>query len=159
MASYPDPKSEPHELPELASRLTRLGAVLVDAFIGIVITVPITILTGYLGRAMKQQVSPAELVLYSVLGFAIYMLLHGYLLATQGQSIGKMLLHVRIVDYSTGELLPLGKLVGLRLVPVWIVSMIPCVGGLLALFDILVIFGSEQRCIHDLIAGTKVVKA
>ena len=32
-------------------------------------------------------------------------------------------------------------------------------GGLFGLVDILFIFGSERRCIHDLIAQTKVVVA
>ena len=149
----------PGELPGLASRLTRLGAVLIDAVIAMAITVPIMFLTGYFARAMKQQVSLGEMVLYSVFGFVVYMLLHGYLLATQGQSIGKMLLGVRIVDYHTGEILSLGKLVGLRMAPIGIVSMIPFVGALASLVDVMFIFGSEKRCVHDLIAGTKVVNA
>lgn len=89
----------------------------------------------------------------------IFLLLHGYLLATRGQTIGKMLLGVRIVDYNTDQLLSFGKLIGLRVVPVWMVSLIPFAGGCLVLIDTLFIFGNERRCIHDLIAGTKVVQA
>jgi len=145
--------------PELAARLARLGAAILDALIGTVAAAPIMILTGYFARAMKQEVSPVEAILYSVLGFGIYMALHGYFLATRGQSIGKMALRIRIVDYNTGEILPLGKLVGLRLAPVWLVSLIPIIGGILALIDVLFIFGEERLCIHDRIAGTKVVVA
>jgi uncharacterized RDD family membrane protein YckC len=108
---------------------------------------------------MQQDVGLGEMIFQSVLGMALFLLVHGYLLATQGQTFGKMLLSVRIVDFETTEILPLGKLVGLRLVPIWIVSMIPYIGGLLCLIDVLFIFGDDRRCIHDLIAGTKVVQA
>lgn len=142
----------------LASRLTRLGAALLDALIGLAITAPVMILTGYFERAMNQQVSLVEVAVYSAGGMVVYLLLHGYLLATRGQTIGKMVVRVRIVDYNTDEILPFGKLFGLRVLPVWIAAMIPF-GGCLALIDVLFIFGSEQRCVHDLIAGTKVVVA
>jgi len=143
----------------LASRLSRLGAAIADGIIGMIFTMPLMFVSGYWQRAMQQQVSAVEMAVYSVAGMAIYLVLHGYFLATRGQSIGKILARVRIVDYSTGELLPFGKLVGLRLVPVWIVSVIPIIGGFLTLIDILFIFGRERRCVHDLIAGTKVVEA
>ncbi len=143
---------------ELASRLLRLGAALIDGCIGIAISLPVMIFTGYVERAMRQQVGAVEIVLYSLGGLGAYLLLHGYLLATQGQSIGKMVLGIRIVDYNTGQILPLAKLLGLRLLPVVIVSMIPCVGAL-SIVDVLFIFGSEKRCVHDLIANTKVVRA
>ena len=36
---------------------------------------------------------------------------------------------------------------------------VPVLGGLFALADILAIFGEERRCLHDRIAGTKVVES
>jgi len=38
-----------------------------------------------------------------------------------------------------------------------LVSQVPQVGGLIGLVDILFIFGKERRCLHDLLAGTRVV--
>jgi hypothetical protein len=38
------------------------------------------------------------------------------------------------------------------------VSLIPTLGGLLTLVDALFIFGGSRRCVHDLIAGTKVIR-
>jgi hypothetical protein len=35
--------------------------------------------------------------------------------------------------------------------------MVPCVGGLFPWIDALYIFGEERRCLHDLMAGTKVL--
>ena len=40
-----------------------------------------------------------------------------------------------------------------------VVSMIPLVGVLLVWVDILMIFRRDRRCAHDLVAGTRVVKA
>jgi hypothetical protein len=37
--------------------------------------------------------------------------------------------------------------------------LIPGVGRWMPLIEILFIFGEERRCVHDLIAGTKVVIA
>jgi uncharacterized RDD family membrane protein YckC len=144
---------------ELASRLSRLGARIVDIIISLVISIPVMFSTGYLQRAAQQQVGIGEMAMYGAGGFVAFLLLHGYFLATRGQTIGKMLVGVRIVDYDTGQLLSLVKLVGLRDLPIAIVAMIPCIGGIVALVDILMIFGNEQRCLHDLIARTKVVNA
>jgi uncharacterized RDD family membrane protein YckC len=143
----------------LASRLTRLGAAIIDSLISCVVWVPVMFATGFLARAMEQKVTLLETALWAVVGIPVYLLLHGYFLATRGQSIGKIAAGARIVDYESGKILPLGKLVGLRLVPVIIVASIPMVGSFLNLIDTLFIFGNEQRCVHDLIAGTKVVQA
>jgi len=143
----------------VASRLARLGAAIVDAVLALAIALPIGFVTGYLQRVLDQTASVGEMAVQAVAGMIIFLLLHGYLLATRGQTIGKMLLGVRIVDYNTDQLLSFGKLIGLRVVPVWMVSLIPFAGGCLVLIDTLFIFGNERRCIHDLIAGTKVVQA
>ncbi len=50
-------------------------------------------------------------------------------------------------------------MLGLRYLPTQVIVAIPVVGALYALVDALFIFGAEQRCLHDLIAGTKVVLA
>ena len=157
--TFNEPKPAAGGRAELASRLTRLGARIVDMIISLVISVPVMVATGYLQRAMEQKVGMGEMALYGAGGFVVYLLLHGYFLATRGQTLGKMLVGVRIVDYQTGRLLPLVKLIGLRDLPIALIAMIPCFGGIVALVDILMIFGAEQRCLHDLIADTKVVQA
>src|SRR5262245_55510932 len=151
-------QGQPGQRP-LASRLARLGATIVDVIIALAIGLPIGFATGYLQRAMEQSASLGEMMVHGAGGMILFLLLHGYFLATRGQTIGKMAVGVRIVDYNSGQLLSFGKLIGLRYVPVWLVSAIPFVGGCLGLVDILFIFGNERRCVHDLIAGTKVVEA
>jgi hypothetical protein len=40
-----------------------------------------------------------------------------------------------------------------------LLPLVPFLGGLVALVDVLFIFGPSKRCLHDLVAGTKVVEA
>ena len=49
----------------------------------------------------------------------------------------------------------LGRLIMLRNVVVWILSMIPLFG----IIDVLFIFGEARQCLHDKIADTIVIKA
>lgn len=161
---YESPNSDESDLigdedAELASRLLRLGAAFLDGLLAIIVVVPYLFLIGYMGRAFRNEIGITDLVLASVGGFVIYLLMHGYPLASRGQTIGKWLFRIRIVDFQTAQLLPLRRLVGLRIVPLWVISQIPLIGPLAALIDVLLIFGKERRCVHDLIAGTKVINA
>ena len=77
------------------------------------------------------------------------------LIATRGQSLGKMICCIRIIR-SSGRL-P-GFLNGVILrnwVTILLASFIPFFG----LVDILFIFSNSQRCLHDYIADTRVVTA
>ena len=93
-----------------------------------------------------------------------YLVLNGYLLATRGQSIGKWLLGIQIVDADTNELLSIRRIVMQRVIPVFllpvpgIVTGIPPIGILLVLIDIAPIFREEPRCVHDMLAGSKVIR-
>jgi uncharacterized RDD family membrane protein YckC len=66
---------------------------------------------------------------------------------------------IRVVDAATGRLPVLGRQLGLRYGVIWFVSLIPLVGTVVGLVDVLVIFRSDKRCLHDHLAGTKVVTA
>ncbi len=103
-----------------------------------------------------------EEVFGGLVGIAAFVLINGFLLASSGQTVGKRALGIRIVSYTDGELLPIGKLLALRYGPLWVLNLLPFFGGLIGpvfgLVDALFIFNSERRCIHDYIAGTKVVK-
>jgi uncharacterized RDD family membrane protein YckC len=76
-------------------------------------------------------------------------------LARDGQTLGKKALKIRIVRYDDGGNPGFVKAVLLRAFVNGLLGIIPLYG----LVDILFIFGADQRCIHDLIAGTKVVTA
>lgn len=157
---------------ELASRWARLGASLLDAIIMMVIFMPIVFVVIMFGFTDNGEPSSAFIdslsafsssvignVLMSVMGIVIYIAINGYLLSKYGQSVGKKILGIRVVDYQTQQLLSFGRVVGLRYVLITVLTQIPLVGGLFGLVNVLFIFGSEKRCIHDLIAGSSVIKA
>jgi len=141
----------------LASVWTRLGARLLDGVFSFAIMIPIMLVTGYVQRAMDQRVASEEVIIYSTGGFLLNLVLHGYLLATRGQTIGKLICQIKIVDYRTGELPGFARAYLAREFVIGLISMIPCIGGIVALVNVLMIFNAEQRCLHDNIAGTKVV--
>ncbi len=79
-----------------------------------------------------------------------------YLIANRGQSLGKMVAKTRSELLDGGAV---GFLHGVAL-RAWIplaIGFVPPFGGIFGLIDPLFIFGKRRRCLHDLIAGTKVV--
>lgn len=145
---------------ELAGRWARLGGSLIDGFLILAIVFPVAYLIGYFQEAAAQETTLAENLMLSFLGVVVFVILNGYLLAKNGQSIGKLIVGTRIVSVHDGRILPFGKVIGLRYLPFWIVSNVPFVGQLItALIDPLLIFRDDKRCLHDLVAGTKVFKA
>ncbi|MFK8028666.1 MAG: RDD family protein [Gammaproteobacteria bacterium] len=142
---------------ELASRWRRFFGSLIDGLLIGVITIPLVLMTGYFERASTASQTLLETALMGIAGLAIFLALNGYLLSTKGQTIGKLLVRTQIVSFDDGRLLPLAKLIGLRYVPLWVVGQVPVVGQIASLVDALFIFRSDKRCVHDLIANTKVV--
>ena len=64
---------------------------------------------------------------------------------------------IRIVDLE-GRVPSIPRLV-VRCATAMYVGVIPFLGRLLSLIDLLLIFRDDKRCGHDLLAGTRVVKA
>lgn len=150
----------------LAGRLTRLGAAILDGIIIAVIVLPIQFASGFTERAMQQQVTIVETLVMSLLGIFVLFVVNGYTLANRGQTLGKIAANIQVVDFETGKLLSYFRVFVLRnlwIVPInIIVAFIPGaiddnLVSLVALADALFIFGSAKRCIHDYIAGSKVV--
>ncbi len=78
-----------------------------------------------------------------------------YFLSSRGQTIGKMVMNIKIVKLNTDRNGGFGTNVLVRGIANGILSMIP----LYSLVDVLFIFREDRRCIHDMIAGTRVVEA
>ncbi|RCG27824.1 RDD family protein [Sphaerisporangium album] len=74
-----------------------------------------------------------------------------------GQTLGKKLCRIKVVTTDGNPLT--SRQSALRAVFYCGVIMIPYVGVPLALADQLMIAGSERRCLHDILAGTVVIKA
>jgi uncharacterized RDD family membrane protein YckC len=142
----------------LASRWARLWGSLIDGIIAMAFIFPYMFMTGFWEKAMAGDVPIFDTALVGIFGFFMFIVLHGYLLAKHGQTIGKRLVGTRIVSVSSNEILPLWKIIFARYLPISIAANIPMIGQFLAIIDDLFVFRKNKRCVHDLIAGTKVVK-
>lgn len=147
----------------LATRSERFAGAFIDG----IILAPIMLAIGMgLGIVMMSSgIDPASptfnliaSVVGGVLGSVVFVLLHGYFLATRGQTIGKIALKTKIVSEETNQILPLTEVVIKRYVPIWLLAMIPVIGNFIGLIDALAIFRENRKCIHDDIAKTKVIK-
>lgn len=155
----PDSDVTVDEPTDLAGRGLRLGGSIIDGIVSILVIVPAMFAMGYWDRAMAGEETVMDSVWLFLLGFGIFLLVNGYLLANRGQTIGKALVKTRIVSVNDEKILSFGKVLSLRYLPVWVLSVIPLVGPIFGLVNVLFIFRSDRRCVHDLIAGTKVVNA
>ncbi|HTN76212.1 MAG TPA: RDD family protein [Pirellulaceae bacterium] len=146
----------------MASRTKRfLGAFVDGVLLVMACSVGVAILLGLVGAGIfpleslkKEQVDWQTLNVLGVIYFpaAALALVQWNLIATRGQSIGKLLLGMRIVT-SSGRHPGFWQGVVLRNWVRALLTMIPFFG----LVDLLTIFGATHRCIHDFIADTYVV--
>lgn len=148
----------PQEI-NLASRWARLGGSLVDGIVAMIILGPVMYFTGFWERAMSGDVPISDTIIYGLLGLVVYLVLNGYLLSKRGQTIGKLVVGTRIISIETNEILPLWKVFVVRYLPLAVSANLPIIGPLIVGIDSLFIFRKDKRCIHDFIAGTKVIKA
>ncbi len=145
---------------ELASRWQRLWGALLDGLIAMAIVFPVMWISGVWQPLMQgEQISVEQRIWLFIFGVILFFVLQGYLLAKHGQTIGKRIVGTRIVSAEDGQIFPLSRIFWLRLLPVSLIGQIPTFGQWLSIIDVLFIFRKDKRCIHDLIAGTKVVKA
>lgn len=138
----------------LAGRGARLGAVLLDLVATFVVVIPgisIAAQAGYDDKVLGLGVLLATVGWLGVTGCQIY------LLVKRGQTIGKTALGIRIVDQQTEKIPTWGRLLFARQFFPGVIVALPYVGWLFAFVDPLFIFREDRRCIHDLMAGTKVV--
>lgn len=142
----------------LAQRLDRLWATIIDGLA----FMPMAVATGAMVVVMRRGGSSAVVPIVVVLVGLGFIALCGYqfwLLSTQGQTIGKRYMGLRIVkvkDLSNGGFV---TNVLLRGGVTWLIGMVPVLGPLFSLADPLCIFREDRRCLHDHIAGTCVIKA
>ena len=167
---YAPPQAEVRDAPAgpqtkgtLATRTLRLAGAIVDSVASAVFVVPILDWTADISGELPYG------KLAAIGGFALFTAMQGYLLATRGQTIGKWLVGTRIVRADNDEVPTLARTLGLRygalalglpsalLVLVVNGNGIPYVLVVVGLIDIARIFRRDRRCLHDLIAGTKVV--
>jgi uncharacterized RDD family membrane protein YckC len=143
---------------ETASRASRFWAVMIDGIVSMILLWVVSKITPWDPYHPQNPSLMAFKPLTTLGSFALYALAQGYLLATRGQSIGKILLKIRIVR-TDGSQASWQRLLGLRYGVQAALQALPAAGMIFGLVDSLWIFGKERRCLHDLIADTIVIKA
>ena len=141
----------------LATPGSRLAAVLLDGLIQIPLVIALVVGIS-LTDGNQEAIGITLIVLSGILwlALAIYQLV---IISRDGQSIGKRMMKIRIVKYEDDSNPGFVHAVLLRAFVNGLIGGVPFVGPIYSLADPLFIFGDEHRCLHDLIASTKVVKA
>jgi uncharacterized RDD family membrane protein YckC len=138
---------------ELAGRGRRLVAALLDlAIVGLVAFIIMWPL-GLFEHEQAYERTQLLIRLFLLLGGS-YVLVNGWWLHKRGQTVGKRIMGLQIVNFDNGRLLPFWRLLLRALVPLAMLTQ-PLL-MLLAVIDVLFIFGAQRRCLHDRLVGSKV---
>lgn len=159
---YQTPSSDisiPGESPEeLAGRWRRLVASIVDSLVIGVIVLPIMYLMGIFDYVRSGMQAPVTLMLLAaVMGFVTFVVINYIPLSKTGQTVGKKLLNIRITDLQCNKA-DVSTIILKRYLPVHAAGQIPIIGSIVGVIDVLLIFRADRRCLHDLIAGTQVMR-
>lgn len=161
---YQSPSHYTQNAPQfrLAGRLKRFAGALLDSFAVLVSLIPggALFITGSI-MANSSSRGPDAAIPFILGGFALLFLgvlvvfaIQIYLHATASQSIGKYLLKMQIIDFTTHQRSPFVQCFLLRsVVGVFLLGQVPFYG----IVDVCFIFRDDYRCIHDLIGNTIVV--
>ncbi len=142
---------------ELASYGQRFLAALIDGLLLMVIVLPIWFMFAFSSVMAGKEPSTAVTMGMGLLSMVAYIVLNFHFLNKSGQTIGKKAMGIRVVELDNNKP-SVQTLIVKRYLPTALVSMVPVVGWIFSLVDILFIFREDRRCVHDLIAGTKVVQ-
>ena len=147
----------------LATRMQRFAGAMIDTFSLLPILFGVGIVIGLTahGAGMDVEGPGFEIVASLVgglLGAVVFIAIHGYTLATRGQTLGKIVVKTQIVSENDDQILPFGEIILKRYVPLWVLTSIPFIGQFVGIANALAIFRDGNKCLHDNIAGTKVIK-
>jgi|SRR5688572_16788354 len=161
--------AEPTSHRPLAGLGLRFGAAFIDGFLKSLCMIPLYFVFMDMMRLAMQnpneplspeQVSEAIMPAYlqCLPLYGVLAVIQITLLCVRSQSVGKLLLRIQIVDIQNDQ--PGGPVRAflLRAFIPTIIEFIPFLGFGFWVIDTLFIFREDRRCIHDLMAGTRVVK-
>ncbi len=139
----------------------RFAGAFVDGLItGVIMAVLIGIFIalGLFGDSWVLGMKTTSMIIVTgFVSFGLFVLVQFPFLKATGQTIGKKVMKTKIVTLS-GEKPSMQDLILKRYAFMHLIRVIPFVGKLLSLINVLCVFGSSRSCIHDMVAGTKVVQ-
>jgi uncharacterized RDD family membrane protein YckC len=135
---------------ELASIGRRFGALFID---GLLLSVPMLIIVFSLvfaSVAGKSDFNPVWIQPAALLAVGLYVVYEALMLASRGQTLGKMAMKVKVVR-TDGTPISTGQAWGRAF-------MRQILASCLSIFNYLPAFFTKERtCLHDLVANTRVV--
>jgi len=143
---------------QMADRGQRLGASIIDTLIGLSIMLPIMYFMGFFEYISASTEPPFSLIAFtSFFGFVVYIGIHYYFIKQNGQTIGKKILNIRI-ENRDGSVASFNTIIFKRYLFMTVISLIPVIGSVLSIINILAIFRKSRYCFHDDVALTQVAK-
>jgi uncharacterized RDD family membrane protein YckC len=144
----------PKLLARTADPLDRFFAAMIDGVLQLVAAILFALLGyGALSLSQSQVHGDAILPLAYLGAFALHIVQCVYI-ARRGQSLGKIAMGIRLANYRNDAIPDFGRSVVVR---IWLTNLLAAFVPFFGLIDILMIFGSGSRCIHDMMAGTRVI--
>jgi len=173
--NYAPPQSVVADIPstdtpfEKATRLSRLGAVMIDALIFTIPFIPSyvtaisamahTRMNGYNYVAVWSAMAGAGIFFYAALLINLVLIvITTVLVYRNAQTIGKKLVGIKVAR-TDGSRATLARIFWLRYLVNSLIMWVPFFGTFYFLIDSLMIFGEQRRCCHDYIADTIVIRA
>jgi len=143
---------------ELAEPLARLGAHIIDTLIFAAMAyIPFLLFVAVGAMIGSDDGAKLMIVVGGVaflVGIGVFLVMTVRQLQATGQSLGKKYCNIKVVR-ADGSPVTLSRVVWLRNVVNWLISLVP----LYSVIDVLFIFGQTRQCLHDKLADTIVVKA
>jgi uncharacterized RDD family membrane protein YckC len=150
---HPHDVDVPSAAPLLAARSTRFVAALIDGLIWCFAPLSFLLISQAVGfRVVDDDPSTGMPGLFVAAWFLVLTVYSLWLLVARGQSPGKRLVGIKIVKLD-GTRASFGVAVIMRALVPLLLDIVPG----FVLLDPLFILRDDRRCLHDLIAGTKVV--
>jgi len=143
--THPSPYGTYSNRSDSARRFTRWLGAFIDSMVMVIL------MFAAIAVFNPRSADEANLIVYGTCGAVL--LLQSILVAASGQSVGKMILGTKIVNKHNDEIPDFFRAVIVRSWFQVLLGLIP----LYHLIDALCIFGEEKRCLHDMMAGTRVI--
>lgn len=157
--------------PHRASIGQRLGALLIDSLLLTILFLPLylAMFSGFYNDIVESiraadevgsgeplqptfGINPGLIVLLQVVSFGVGFLYYGLLVARTGQTLGRKLLGIKVVDATTGQLLPVSRAFVRYLVASLASAQICGLGYFWAIWD------QHHRTWHDMASSSTVIR-
>ena len=142
----------------LATLGQRLAASVLDS---VVIYIPLVALSlwapiPWLADLWNDE-SPLGEAIFTLGSLLFFLILNGQMIHSRDQTIGKAALGIKVTDLN-GQSPSTFAQFGLRYIFFYLIAAVPSIGSIIIFIDVLFIFGRQRRCLHDQLAGTRVVR-